>query len=175
VCRIQTLTLSNPQWSRVYVDSHLLPRPAVSTGSGGPPPPPIHRATHWLCIGHHPNWLDEVCPAPSTSLGSHSSSIPSFARPSGEFATEIVTEMTKCVCRSSTASLAYLTRSLSLVTGKPRSRVVPQVAISLVSHALVSQWPTPPSSFSFYVRKGKRHPCSKILRRSFAVYLIVPT
>jgi hypothetical protein len=67
VCWIPTHFLSHSQWSGVYVDSHLLPRPAVSARSGGPPPPPIHWATHWFCIGHHPNWLDEVCPAHSTS------------------------------------------------------------------------------------------------------------
>ena len=75
----------------------------------------------------------------------------------------------------SAASLADCTMSLCFVTGKPKSAVVPHTSMSQVSHALVSQWPTPPSSRSLDVKKGKCCPCVSILRRSLTVSVTVPS
>ena len=81
----------------------------------------------------------------------------------------------KLVHLPSAASLADCTMSLSFVTGKPKSLVVPHTSMSHVSHAFVSQWPTPPSSLSLAVKKGKCCPCVNILRRSLAVSVTVPS
>ena len=80
-------------------------------------------------------------------------------------------ETTKLVCLPSVASPTDFTISLSLVTGKPKSRVVHHTVMSHVSHILVSQWSAPPFSLSPDVRNGKCFPCVSIRRRSLVVSL----
>ncbi len=137
--------------SGVDVASHLLPLQTVSCRSKGPSAPPRHRDTHWFFIGHHPSFLDRRCPSKASSCSVwarspalrpgdhwltssctvrvHRSGSSSWSRSSIILLQKlrISGDMTRLIRRSSAASLADLTRSLSLDTGKPRSLVVPQI------------------------------------------------